>query len=626
MDNRIFAIKVVHSHFLDDEDLVQMFQDEASLSLRISHPNVVHVEEVGEDGGMHYLAMEYVHGCSVAQLLQALIRRRRRMSPELAVYIAMQVAEALDAAHELHGDHGEPLNVVHRDVSPQNILLSHTGELRLIDFGIAKSRARMHHSATGSSIRGKLRYMSPEHAKGRSVDRRTDVYALGVVLWEMLTMRPLFWGETDFDVLTKVQDPVVEPPSAYAPNISPALDDAVLSALSPDREGRPQTALAFHRMLSAAVPIAEALDEEQIAELLHAVLGEEMGRVAERMPALFWSEMRLDSSGSTTLPGKKKLLTENALETLTDPAGIDPSIAESSFAGPEPTPSGIHELLSAPSIELIEEETSVSFRAAEIASKIAAVKGLARPPDGSGGGSDHEEPTEQLSKTALAQIHEILEGVARKRASPIAPPGDTDTSTLDERVQLPLDERVRLPLDEHDPIDEEPSTLDEKLSSRYDTQHDPPPIEADVDDTTTTTMPSTPPPPPPPVTPFARAAKTKLGVPPPPMSFGTDPFAPVPSPHPSEPPTENDLILPASSEASAGVDPWGVPDTAVEPLAATQGVAPTSHDSEPPTTVWGGVSDEEEVSGFRSADTIALVAGIAVAVAFLAGIATYFLF
>ncbi|MEM9195461.1 MAG: serine/threonine-protein kinase, partial [Myxococcota bacterium] len=205
-DNRIFAVKVVHPHFLDDNELVSMFRAEAGLSQRIKHPNVVHVEEVGADHGRHFLVMEYVHGCSVAQLLQALIRLGRRMSPELAVFIAMAVAEGLHAAHETRGDNGELLNVVHRDVSPQNILLSHTGDIRLIDFGVAKSRMRMNHSATGLSIKGKLRYMAPEHATGKAVDRRTDVYALAIVLWEMLTMRPLFWAKTDFDVLTLGRD------------------------------------------------------------------------------------------------------------------------------------------------------------------------------------------------------------------------------------------------------------------------------------------------------------------------------------------------------------------------------------------------------------------------------------
>jgi serine/threonine protein kinase len=277
-DNRIFAIKLIHPHMLDDEQLVTMFRDEVGLTIRIRHPNVVAVEEVGEANGHHFLVMEYIHGCSLAQLLQALIRKDRRMTPSLATYVAMCVAEGLHAAHETRGPDGKLLNVVHRDVSPQNILLSHTGEIKLIDFGIAKSRMRMHHSVAGSAIKGKLRYMAPEHAAGASVDRRTDVYALGIVLWEMLTMRPLFWAQSDIGVLDLVRSPKIEPPSLYASKIPPALDSMVLQALAVRPNDRPATAAEFRDALSEAVPFAEALDEDQVAELLHSMVGAEMDR------------------------------------------------------------------------------------------------------------------------------------------------------------------------------------------------------------------------------------------------------------------------------------------------------------------------------------------------------------
>ncbi|MBW2463104.1 MAG: protein kinase [Deltaproteobacteria bacterium] len=433
-DNRIFAIKVVHPHFLDDEDLVAMFEDEARLSLRIQHPNVVRIEEVGEVGGVHFLAMEYIHGCSVAQLLQALIRHRRRMSPELAVYIAMQACEALDAAHSLLGDHGELLNVVHRDVSPQNILLAHTGDLRLIDFGIAKSRARMHHSSTGSSVRGKLRYMSPEHAKGHDVDQRTDIYALGIVLWEMLTMRPLFWGETDFDVLTKVQDPLVDPPSEYAPNISPALDDAVLIALSANREARPTSALEFRTLLSRAAPIAEALDDEQIAELLHAVLGEEMHRVADRMPAFVSMELRFPQADTATMPDAPSAMNDGALEVLTGPQDYDPAVIKT-FVGNPGDMSGIDQLLGAASVELVAEETSTTVDAlvpADIRGRtVAGAKAF-------GLDAEPEDPTDRFSHAAAAAIHHKLAQRTVEAAMLSSNEGDADddldTVTLDESV------------------------------------------------------------------------------------------------------------------------------------------------------------------------------------------------
>ena len=324
-DNGIFAIKVVHPHLLDDQQLVQMFLDEARLSSRIAHNNVVRVQEMGEEKHVHYLVMEYVHGCSLAQLLQALIRRGRRMQPELAVHIAMHIAEGLHAAHETKDHLGEPLHVVHRDVSPQNVLLSHTGDVKLIDFGIAKSRARMHHSMTGVSIRGKLRYMSPEHARGKSVDRRTDVYALGIVLWEMLTMRPLFWAETDFEVLRKVQDPHIDPPSRYAPGVPPELDEALLRCLDKERDKRPYTAMEMRQLLARALPFAEALDADQVAELLDAMLGDELMRTVDDIPQEASITMGLPR-GRESKPVPEKAIQELTMELR------DEGISADSFA------------------------------------------------------------------------------------------------------------------------------------------------------------------------------------------------------------------------------------------------------------------------------------------------------
>ena len=142
---------------------------------------MVHVEELSEVGGTHYMVMEYVHGCSLSQLHRELIGRGRRLSPAFAVRIAVQVAEALHAAHETLDEHGRALKVVHRDVSPENVLLAYAGHVKLIDFGIAKANARRHKTAEGL-LKGKFRYMAPEQAYGKDVDRCTDIYQLGIVL------------------------------------------------------------------------------------------------------------------------------------------------------------------------------------------------------------------------------------------------------------------------------------------------------------------------------------------------------------------------------------------------------------------------------------------------------------
>ncbi|MEY4508536.1 MAG: hypothetical protein RLZZ450_658 [Pseudomonadota bacterium] len=271
--SRHVAIKVVHPDLANDEQFRQMFLDEALLSSRIDHPNVVRVEELGQHEGAHFLTMEFVHGCSLSQLQRALLARGRRLAPALAARIAMHVADGLHAAHETLGDTGRPLNVVHRDVTPENILLAYGGHVKLIDFGIAKAYGRKHRTMDGL-LKGKFRYMAPEQALGKAVDRRVDIYQLGIVLWEMLTLRRLFSAERDVELLASVQKPNVSPPSTLVDRIPPALDAAVMCALHPDPRRRPADAQAFARMLGKAVPSAHEVDSGALRALLLATMSE----------------------------------------------------------------------------------------------------------------------------------------------------------------------------------------------------------------------------------------------------------------------------------------------------------------------------------------------------------------
>ncbi len=282
--SRLVALKLVHQHLTEDSAMIRLFFDEARISAHVTHPNVVHVEEVGVHGDMYFIAMEYVHGVSLAHLLNRLSQDRRRMSPTLAVCLASQVAEALHAAHEAVGEHGAKLHVVHRDVSPQNVLLAHTGHVKLIDFGIAKSHAALHQTRTGAGVLGKLRYMSPEQLNAESVDLRTDVYALGVVLWEMLAAR-------SFLRCHRVDDPRDEairlnppPPSRYSSLVKPALDRVILKALAPNPNQRYASALDFRRALLKAQPDAARIDALKLATMMHAVVGDELEEQAAKLP------------------------------------------------------------------------------------------------------------------------------------------------------------------------------------------------------------------------------------------------------------------------------------------------------------------------------------------------------
>ncbi|MFO0713260.1 MAG: serine/threonine-protein kinase [Sandaracinus sp.] len=309
--SRYVAIKFVHEHLAEDADFVRMFVNEALLQSRISHPNVVHVEELGETPeGQHFLVMEYVHGCSLSQLMSKLAKKSRALPLEVAVFVAMQIAAGLHAAHEARDEQGRSLGVVHRDVSPDNALLAYEGHVKLIDFGVAKVDTA-NKTSTGM-LKGKLRFMSPEQASGREVDRRTDVYALAIVLWEMLTMRRLFAETDQLLLLDAVRNPVVPPPSSVRPDIPPALEAVVMKALSRDPSARYATAQELRRALAEAVPSALLVEASQLGALLTVAMATEIENERKRLPSAVASSLTAPPRPSD-LPADL----DDALATLT---------------------------------------------------------------------------------------------------------------------------------------------------------------------------------------------------------------------------------------------------------------------------------------------------------------------
>jgi len=268
--SRPVAIKVIHDHLAANKRFCRMFIDEAKLSARIDDPNVVRVEEFGEADGRYYLVMEYVHGASLAQTI-AVLRRRGGIPIELAVAIAMQIASGLHGAHEATDEQGAPLGIVHRDVSPHNVIVSFNGYVRVIDFGIAKAKQVGGQTKTGS-LRGKLAYMPPEQARSaRTVDRRADLYGVGLILWEMLTFRRVFDADTDIAILNQIRSPEIIPPSKLAPAVPKALDDVLMRTLANEPRDRPATGVALQRALAEAVPAAVRVTLEDLAGLMSTV-------------------------------------------------------------------------------------------------------------------------------------------------------------------------------------------------------------------------------------------------------------------------------------------------------------------------------------------------------------------
>ena len=264
---RRVAIKVVHPSIANDVEVVKMFLDEARLSAAIRHPNVVRVEELGMHEGHHYLVMEYIDGVTLADLLRGLIRGGEALRVDVAVSIAAEVAAGLHAAHDCVDELGQPLNLVHRDVSPQNVLIDRRGHVKLIDFGVAKARHRLAQTV-GGAVKGKLAYMAPEQLAGRAVDRRVDVFALGVVLWESLVLRRLFHRKDDLATMLAVQSEPILPPGAHRGDLPARLDDVVTTMLSRDPEERFATAAACRRAMLLSCPEALSVEPPAIAELV----------------------------------------------------------------------------------------------------------------------------------------------------------------------------------------------------------------------------------------------------------------------------------------------------------------------------------------------------------------------
>ena len=277
---RTVAIKRLHQRYATDPKFVSMFVDEARLTARVKHPNVVTALDVVVDGGEIFVVLEYVHGEPVHRLMQA-IPAGQRLPVRVASGIAFGTLLGLHAAHDARNARGEPLHIVHRDVSPQNILVGPDGLPRVLDFGIAKAFGRLR-TTEDKEVKGKLAYLSPEQLDGKPLDQRTDVYAASAVLWEMLTGARLIRVEDPAAILMVVVRQQHEPPSRYTSESSPQLDAIVMRGLARNPGDRWPTARAMALALEDCVPPATAPHIGAIVErIAHKALAERAALIAE---------------------------------------------------------------------------------------------------------------------------------------------------------------------------------------------------------------------------------------------------------------------------------------------------------------------------------------------------------
>jgi hypothetical protein len=240
--NELVALKVIRAEYGRDKEFVAMLVDEAHLASRLSHPNILSTRALGEDGRQHFLVMELLRGRTLLDVSKAAHARGRRLPYEVVAWIGARIADALHYAHELADDAGLPLGVVHRDVNPANIFITQEGVPKLIDFGLAKARDRIASTAVGV-VKGKLAYLAPEQAHGKRADRRSDVFALGVTLWETTLDRRLFHDDSDVETIRRVREAEIQDPTTLVDDFPPALAETIRRALARDPNDRwPNTA------------------------------------------------------------------------------------------------------------------------------------------------------------------------------------------------------------------------------------------------------------------------------------------------------------------------------------------------------------------------------------------------
>ncbi len=267
------AIKRILPSLTEDKRFVTMFLDEAKLSMYLQHANCVQVFDIGMADGTYFLVMEYVNGVNLKRLMERMKTRRRRMSIGHAIYIMLETCKGLNYAHNLENPETmEPLNIVHRDISPPNILLSRNGEVKVVDFGLAKASSQVEDTDPGV-VKGKFSYLSPEAASGLPVDARADIFSVGVVLWELLTGKRLFVGESDYQTVMMVREARIPSIRAINSDVEPELEDLVRKSLARDPNQRFQTAADFgdalahylfsRRMKVTALDIAKVVRDEQ---------------------------------------------------------------------------------------------------------------------------------------------------------------------------------------------------------------------------------------------------------------------------------------------------------------------------------------------------------------------------
>jgi serine/threonine protein kinase len=340
---KLLVIKRILSHHLDKKDYLDMFFSEAKLVARLNHNNIIQIHEMGEIDGDYYIAMEYVRGKSLRDVIDELRAEGRKLPLPHVIDLAMKLCDGLGYAHQARDIRGHPMNIVHRDINPHNILVSYTGDLKLIDFGIAKSEMTSVHTATGT-IKGKFVYMSPEQSAADPIDRRSDIFSLGIVIYEMCCLENPFVRQNVVLSLEAIQRHDVPPPSSKRSDAEP-LDAILMKALAKKPEDRFQTAIEMRDELRALFRLSAVTPaEEDLSGFLHdlfaADIEEEDRLLAEADQATAGSVDEADTAPKKAASNKLSPEPLISAPMLSNPPRTPQPITTNPFADEEPTLAG----------------------------------------------------------------------------------------------------------------------------------------------------------------------------------------------------------------------------------------------------------------------------------------------
>jgi eukaryotic-like serine/threonine-protein kinase len=436
---RLLAIKKILPTMGEDAEFISMFVDEARIAVQLSHANIVQVLELGKHDENLYIAMEYISGRDVRQLLERFRKRGQPMPIPQACLIVAEVCEALDYAHRKRDASGRPLGIVHRDVSPQNVLVSFEGEVKLIDFGIAKAESRLQKTQAGI-LKGKFSYMSPEQVKGQPIDGRSDIFAAGILLWELICGEKLFTGDSDFAILEKVRNGLVTAPRSVTRGCPEGLEKVILKALATEPTQRYQTASELHDDLMRFTMLGDLVyGSRQLADWLREEFSQDWEKEQSRLRG--WLEVGEEVTPADPHRSKKKELPR----ILPRDVGVTPMDA---FPGPA--------LLNA--MEAASSEPTQQFRIAPDKDTLVAPPTPPRgvtPVPGPPPTDSHDLPTMKMDDAALVQAEK--EFAARQAAQQgaagvsVAFGGDEISRTeVDPPEKKPVPEAVAPPLRQQD--------------------------------------------------------------------------------------------------------------------------------------------------------------------------------